>query len=175
MKRVSKKLPSVAYHEAGHAVVRQYQGLRRPRYVTIIPDEYNFGHVSGSAFPSGFNPDIQRFNGRTQLLLEREIRVLYAGSLAERKFNPHGYRHFYAAGDYRKIADYVYWLAEEQKIVDVYLELLKMQTDSILDLDNVWSCIEAVAAALLEKKKLKGKEVWEIIHDHYRHYTKPRP
>ena len=161
--RLSKTLQSVAYHEAGHVVVRWHGRLRMPKYVTIIPNEEYLGHVFGPKFPSSFDFGETQWSGRTQLQLERGIRSVLGGPLAQKKFHPRGFRHDYAAEDYRQIVDLAIMLSGSDEIASAYIKLLELQTRNLLNQDWIWQCVEAVAGALLEQEKLSGKQVKEII------------
>jgi hypothetical protein len=162
-KRPSKVLQSTAYHEAGHAVVRWYGKLKRPKYATIIEGEDYLGAVAGLDVPSGFDPDT-KFSGRTQLILERRIRTFLAGSVAQKKFNPSGFRKYNAADDEDKAHKNVLWLSGNYETASAYMKLLRLQTRDILNKGWIWKCVEAVAEALLDKKKLSGEETWQIIN-----------
>jgi len=159
--RPSRALQSTAHHEAGHVVVRWHYRLRTPKYVTIIPTEESQGHVFGPALPNKFNLD--GGSGRTQLLLERRIRSILAGPLAQKKFYPRGFRRYHAASDYDEAFKLALRLGGDEEGATAQLKLLELQTRNILNLDWIWRCVEAVAGALLVQEKLSGKQAIEII------------
>ena len=162
--RPSKALQSVAYHEAGHVVVRWHGRLKMPKYVTIIPDEEFLGHVFGPSFPGSFDFGETQWSGRTQLQLEGGIRSIWGGPLAQKKFNPRGFRHYHAAKDYKQIVDLAFNLSgSDDETASAYIKLLELQTRNLLNQGWIWQCVEAVAGALLEQEKLSGKQVREII------------
>lgn len=163
MGKPTKALQAIAYHEAGHAVVRWHYRLRMPKYVTIIPDEDSLGHIFGHKFPGKFDFGETEWSGQTQLLLERRIRSIFAGPLAQKKFHPRGFRHAHAAGDYDQIADLGLRLGGDDETASAHIKLLELQTRNLLNTPQIWLFIEAVAEALLEQKKLSGKQVREVI------------
>lgn len=159
----SKALQSVAYHEAGHVVVRWHCRLRMPKYVTIIPNEEYLGHVFGPKFPGSFDFGETHWSGRIQLQLERGIRSIWGGPLAQKKFHPRGFRHAHAAEDYSQMVDLALALGGDGETASAYMKLLELQTRNLLNQGHIWQYVEAVAEALIEQEKISGKQVNEII------------
>ena len=146
MEKPSKRLQSIAYHEAGHVVVSWHFRLRTPKYVTIIPTEESLGHMFGPTLPNKFNFD--GGSGRTQLLLEREIRSILAGPIAQKKFYPRGLGMYHAASDYDNAFKLALLLGGDGEGATAQLKLLELQTRNLLNQGWNWQCVEAVAGAL---------------------------
>ena len=163
-KRPSKRLQSTAYHEAGHAVVRNYYDLKQPTRVSIEPDEYSSGRVLGSPLPKGLDPfDPLDWTGQKRLKLESVIKSVLAGSIAQRKFNPRGYRKYHDADDFKKVYAILLHLEGDNEIVSAYYKLLELQTIKLLEQPIIWKKVEAVAQALLQKKEISGRIIRRII------------
>jgi len=79
--RITKRLRTTAYHEAGHAVAAWWLFLKF-RYVTIKPDGDTLGHVKFNRSPKWFSPDIDK-SDRVRLFAERHIISSFAGQIAE--------------------------------------------------------------------------------------------
>jgi len=155
---------ATAFHEAGHAVVAWLEGIRIEE-VSIIPSEDSHGHVVH------FIPRILR---TTRLDVEvtplahhnllREIRVLLAGEIAQRRFAPRSLRHYHGDSDRRGVADYLSYITSSDREFEAYFKLLVIQTeDKLFNHDShVWSLIERVAQALMVRGQLSWKELLEI-------------
>jgi hypothetical protein len=186
---VSKEL-RVAYHEAGHAVVACILG-RTPKRVTIEGDDHVLGRCETWSRPAllanleGVVSDAsedQVFGNRTerpprergeawlQLEVQKEIQVLLAGGIAtERLDRQNGYEDpnvgdegdvaiaFRIAG---QLADR-FAVASSDEQTEAFIKYLAVRAKDLLNAR--WPAVEAVAAALIERKTLTRKELAEIL------------
>lgn len=84
-----------------------------------------------------------------------------AGSIAQRRINPRGFRHDHSRSDYEG-AEHVLWhLVGSEEEFDAYFQLLEIQTKNILNL--LWEQVERVAEALLESKTLSEEELERLL------------
>jgi hypothetical protein len=160
----------IAYHEAGHAVCAYVQGLKIHK-ATIVPD----GIVAGSLWHNGLARGAREWiesggTGRlgwaaldaaTQCRIEKQVRVCLAGEIAQRRFNPHSVRRHHSGGDYQnanRLLDGICGTDGERR---AYFKLLRLQAERLVDLH--WHMVEATATALLAKKTLDGKAIFEAI------------
>jgi ATP-dependent Zn protease len=150
-----------AYHEAGHAVANLLLELKIKR-LTIIPS----GDYAGCC--DGFRPrDICESLPR----LQKEIKILLAGKIAQIKFKPGSWRlrqtqalvvgKFGVAGDDHEVNLLIDSLAEKDyEEARLWRRLLTHQTKKLLDRN--WAFVKRLAAELLEKGELTDAEVKDI-------------
>jgi ATP-dependent Zn protease len=153
---------ATAYHEAGHAVTRYY--LHLPiRKVTIRPDKErgSLGHCEskGSLYLDGIDMHI---SPAKQDRIFRNIKVLLAGNVAQRRFSKRNVRNWHASGDYRQIVDLAMRITSPDGVQHL-VRWLRHETEWIVQ--RRWREIEAVAEALFERETLTGDEVGKIIND----------
>ncbi len=157
----TKALQSTAYHEAGHAVAAWHVHVPT-KDLSIIPDDSSLGrHFSGPYF-TGVNPEFDD-SPRCQRRLENKALVCLAGPAAQRRFNPHGYRHYHGKSDYRQAVDLLSYIAPEPEELGAYIGLIKIRARNFVGRPDMWAAIEAVAAALLDRGEIPGKEIKPII------------
>ena len=147
---------SIAYHEAGHAVVAHRLGVE-VEHVTIVPDHTSRGHIThGDLFCT-------HGRGSDRANLERAIAICLAGPLAQawllRRYSERrcGGRQDYdcASG----LARYLAGSAGERE----FLRCQERRTHALVE--QYWNEIELVARALLERDQLSGAEVKHIIEE----------
>ncbi|MFB3901922.1 MAG: hypothetical protein ACE15E_00575 [Acidobacteriota bacterium] len=156
----TKKLQSIAYHEAGHAVMAWWHGLAI-RKATIVPHKDYLGSVTH--FKKLLPTDETDLRPSQRDLLERRIMVLLSGPEAERKFRGH-YSHKGSGHDRHYAFDHLASLTgPSEDELNTYMKLLWLRTRRILDFAPVWACVTAVANALLEKRSLTGSEIKALI------------
>ncbi len=113
MARRTKGLESTAYHEAGHAVVAFE--LEIPfESVTIAPDEESVGSMIYQRRLQKLD-DYGSISARRRATLEAHVRVLIAGWIAEKRFNPKGFRRSGAQEDQRTLITIVFLLSNSEK------------------------------------------------------------
>jgi hypothetical protein len=169
---MSKMLESTAYHEAGHAVAA-YDVRLRTKALSIVPNdgENTLGHHIGRPYFTGMpHPDISEIPPRMWRRLEHRAMVCLAGPAAQRRFNPSGFRHSHAQGDYHQAVDFLSYLSGSNEAVEAHLHLVELRAKELIEADIHWAEIEALAAALLERKELSSTEVRQIIEESGRLY-----
>ena len=159
MARRTKKLESTAYHEAGHAVVA-FELEIPVESVTIAPDEESVGSMIYQRRLQKLD-DYGSISARRRATLEAHVRVLIAGWIAEKRFNPKGFRRSGAQEDQRTLITIVFLLSNSEKEARLYHRLLEVQTVQIVN--RRWFAIKALAAALLKKETLSGEEAGKLI------------
>ena len=156
------KNKSVAYHEAGHAIVAYY--LNVPfEYVSIIPNEEYSGIVKflEESFKSRDMDIFMPYKNFVEM--ENHVLIGLAGAAAEKVFkldhiNPDSTkRDFNSAGN---LIDYFSGSYEEtQKLVDIFWKKCEL----ICRCDDVHELINDLALDLLEKTKLTYEAVLYLI------------
>lgn len=174
---------AVAYHEAGHAVV----GVRLRwaiKEVSIVRTADTFGHiihprssvdywaaeeVASQRRRSGIDPrsvaDPLGDPAHSRLRLARariDIAVRLAGPKAEKRFTGK-WNDDVGGFDRFQVLDLALQLAHELSVTaDRIIVHESVRASRLLDAN--WPCVEAVAAALLERDQLTGREVRVIVN-----------
>lgn len=167
--RPSRALQSVAHHEAGHAVVNWKEGVPVTS-VSIIPKEDSVGHIISRHILHEINVEWDD-SPQTRSLVESRIRICLAGPIAQKMFNPHGFRKHHAEHDWKEATNLVLYLGGDEETTNACIQQLKNQTHDIID--RHWDRVEAIAEALIEQKKLSGAQVKEIIERTEEELTTP--
>jgi ATP-dependent Zn protease len=151
---------ATAYHEAGHAVAALC--LHLPiKHVTIVPENDTHGHIQiRPPFRRSDNPEFDR-SDRLRLKLETYAIFCLAGLEAQRKFRPSSARSYHWHQDYVHVLDYLDSFAEDNDEVQVWLRLLRIRARNLIA--THWALVEALAAALMERKRLSGDEVRGVL------------
>jgi hypothetical protein len=161
-RRPRRALEATAYHEAGHVVAAFFFNVPfRKKGATIIPDGVAFGGVhTKNIFRD--KPDVNDSDA-VRLRCERKAMVSLAGIIAQRKFNNRSVRHGHGSADRETAIDLMsYFFAPP--VLEANLKFLIVQVESLFEHHPyAWQLVEAVAAALLEKKQLSGAELRQII------------
>jgi hypothetical protein len=92
--------------------------------------------------------------------LEHQAMVLLAGGIAERRFTGRA-NHVGAMSDYEKAADFAMACSGSERATSAFLKWLETVTEDVVR--DRWAAIEAVAAALFERKTLSGKDVDRLV------------
>lgn len=166
--RKLRRIRRVAFHEAGHAVQTWVEGFQdgriKFRTVTIVPGVDDLGHVLGERFLKGLNPDIA-VTARGQWLMESQIRILMAGGIAERHFDPRGYRHEGGRSDREKAIDLLTYIEPDvygtQECFNLHWRLMVAQTRTYIMHHR--SLVKVVARALLVHRTLSWDDFLAVV------------
>jgi hypothetical protein len=156
------KKATVAYHEAGHAVVawRLRIPLRRAG-VTIVPD----GDAAGSCSHRKIvGHDIEwDSSDRIVFRAERLAQICLAGGIAQRRYCAQSVRRHHTDSDRSEAIDVMIHLASGREL-EVWLKLLYIRTENMLANQDVWRAVQLLAEALVERKTIRAKEATEIMY-----------
>jgi hypothetical protein len=150
-----------AYHEAGHAVAAI--ALRRAvTQVSIIPDDVagSLGHCAHRKIDS-FHPEWDS-SDRTRSQVEREITTFLASGIAEAKFKGHR-RRIGAATDIDNAVNLACCVSGDAEEAEKYVAWLYARTKNLLALPWHWRAVEKVAAALLAKRQISGRDARKLF------------
>jgi ATP-dependent Zn protease len=144
---------ATAYHEAGHVVIGLSCGIGI-QYVTIKPEGKLWGHVQRTGRRT--RPYI---GDATREAFVCEVAYLLAGSLAEERFTGRNLR---TPGDYSKVDQIVvaYIGADKAAALTAQMEAV---VRGMIEPPPVWSMIDRVAVALMERETLTGDDLGRII------------
>ncbi len=149
-----------AYHEAGHAFMAVYVGAR-VRSVTLEPEEDDG--------PERF-ADIQvewplrRFSPRE--LREKSILVALAGPVAEMLYTGEPYHPGFVAewaADWQAAWEEATPLFADERKRLAFLEQVTAELYQLLDQEQPWAAVAAIADHLLAHDMMEGDEVAEIV------------
>lgn len=149
-----------AIHEAGHAVAAFAQHRRLGR-VTIIPEGDSLGSC-GSGSLGHFRPDID-VDRATQAKVDREVIICLAGGEAEKLITGRYPGAWATLRDVTTAFDLAGRVMGDMEGVNVYMLWMKYQTKALLREPWHRAAIEALAAALLERRELGPQQVRRII------------
>ena len=171
--RVTKALKCTAYHEAGHAVVARYAGIRTKK-LTITPGEGHIGyHENHPPFGDilSYLKDVPRgylgveLPPRVQRRLEDLALVCLAGAAAQRRFNPKGRWWQAARADYESAMKLLSFYQPDNEALGKYIDLMALRARNAVSNQIVWEDIEYLAARLLECRTMTGPQVLEAIRE----------
>ena len=153
-----KELRATAYHEAGHTIMRLELG-RRVTHVTIKPKGDTLGHVRHR--PPKVDVEWFWADWATRRWTETAIMVALAGPEAEKRLM--GRRNnIGASGDDAWVAELAIRAIVGDEERNAYLRWLELRVRDFVAFSQFWVQVESVAAALLERETLTGKEVDQI-------------
>jgi hypothetical protein len=154
-------LRAIAYHEAGHAVMCWHEQIGID-VASIIPAPGSLGHVQHRSVLDGIDLACDNsLEGRARA--ESLIRIALAGSVAQRRIHPRGFRHYNSQADYETAANVLSHLAGPDDELAAYWHLLQIHTKTILNLEYVWERVQRIADALLEAKTLSSEELETLL------------
>ena len=152
---------TTACHEAGHAVMAWLYG-RLMSWVSIVPDvcKRSAGEI---LFCNDCPPEYKRCDneslGKRKYVL-RNLLTMVAGTVAHDILKP-GREHDDAdKNDKENAQDLIIqcaWWAKSDRDREIYLNLVYAEARE--EMEKHWPWVQAVAAALIERRKLSGKEV----------------
>jgi len=159
---VQPSTATVAYHEAGHAVVA-WRLCVPFRHVTIIPEEGNLGHVLRSQIPKWCREESDSYNeDRARMFMEKRVQVAFAGQIAQHIHQGEPPTSYSNGGDDQEVIDLAFKFGgPTREIAEAWLNWLFLLTKDVVE--SHCKPILAVANALLERKHLTKAEVVEVI------------
>jgi hypothetical protein len=161
MPRGGPPLRAIAYHEAGHAVMCWHEQIE-VEIASIIPEAGSLGRVQHRSVLEGIDLACDNsLEGRARA--ESLIRVCLAGAVAQRQIDPRRFRHYNSRSDYESAQELLTHLAGADDELAAYWRLLQIQTKNILNLTDVWHCVERVADALLQSKALSADDIGALF------------
>ena len=160
MKR-TKELESIAYHEAGHAVVAWRVGVKA-KSLSIIPEPGSKGRYIHKPYFTDINPEYDT-SPRAERRLKNMALVCLAGEIAQRRFNSGEWRHYHGERDFEQASDLLHYLAGSEDDWQAHVNAIHLQAQQMVKDRSVWLCIGDLAAALLEHRELSGTETVRII------------
>jgi ATP-dependent Zn protease len=156
-KQRARWLAAVAHHEAGHAIA-SFRRKRGIRHVTIVPAADYAGRVAHYKAPASFQAIDEGRLSNAQV--EDRVLISLAGPEAERKFSGR-YDHAGASSDHDWVVDLLMKHSGSAEEVNAWSKLMHLRARGFVE--HHWEDIEAVAAALLERRTIKGSDVKRIL------------
>lgn len=158
---------ATAYHEAGHAVAAFY--LHMPVYTATIKfdkESGSRGHVlHHNPLKRASHEDIYELTPKARDRIERLIMVALAGGVAQRRYNPHSYRHVHTSADHDNAVDLANRIAGDGKGATLLLRYLAHRTKGLVGAR--WPEIKCVAEELLANTTLRAGDVRTVINAYY--------
>jgi hypothetical protein len=152
-------ITSAAYHEAGHAVVCYFQRIE-VRRVSVVSDdiEEHLGITHHGGAPKRVTRDASDY---TRMKVERYVVMCFAGQLSQAKLRDK-HPEWGMEGDDRNAIEITLQMFGNEEIAGAFRHYCWCLSRALVT--QYWRLIEAVAAALLQRKTLSGPEVEEIIY-----------
>jgi hypothetical protein len=83
--------------------------------------------------------------------------------VAQQRFKPSSVRSWHGSSDFQAAVCQISSFTASDREREAYLKLLRIRTEQTLARPGAWECVEALAAALLDRKTLSATEVTKII------------
>jgi hypothetical protein len=158
---ISRTAMATAYHQAAHAVMAWKLGVAVKR-VTIVPSKDAKGHCYHAQVVRGECAEVDS-SDRGRMEREQHIMIALAGPVAQRIYNPRGYRRGHGRGDQAIAADLALNMNGSSRATDAYLKWLTIHTRDCLENVSTWPLVEALAAELVRRRTIEGAEVVELL------------
>ncbi len=146
-----------AYHEAGHAVVAYFLGVRLKK-VSIIPDKDYVGIVLHEKVVRGLAPEIDT-SLRNFNRMEKLARIAIAGNIAQKIHSPRSGDG--ASSDRQTVADMAFRLNGSSEAASAWIKWLAIGVTDTLKLR--WDFVDAVAHELVRQKELTREQVAALV------------
>ena len=108
-----------------------------------------------------FRPDIE-VDRRTQLRIERQIMILWAGPMAEARFTG-AFDDEGADADLMTLTNLAVYASGGTEEAEAFIEWLRLRASGVLENGWVWPRVERVAAALLETPRISGRRFRNLL------------
>ena len=131
--------------------------------VTIVPDGDKAGYVRPGNVFGDIDPAMDYTGSRGRMRMEKLVRILCAGKIAQRKFNPKGYRRYQDKSDRERAIDILMSYTGSTEEVEAYYRLLVVQTHNALSDPDLWRAVKVLAGVLVESPTLSGKRASKVI------------
>lgn len=148
-------LADVLVHEAGHAVAAWELGVRigaihlhlraREGRMTFASD------VGLGRFPAG--------SDALRLAVERDMVVLHAGLVAQRRFHYEGTWGLVPRTDYEGVLATALQAETDLRLIDEWSDYAEERARTLLELPQTWRRVEALAVELARRPVLHGGEI----------------
>src|SRR5260370_10329969 len=142
-----------AYHEAGHAVVPYFLGVRLKK-VSIIPDKDYVGIVIHEKVVRGLAPEID-MSLRNFDRMEKLARIALAGDITQKIHAPRSGDG--ASSDRQTVADVAFRLNGSSEAASAWIKWLKISVTDTLK--NRWGFVDAIAHELAKQKELTKEQI----------------
>lgn len=156
---------TIAYHEAGHALMAFIKKVRILK-VSIEPSERqeSLGHLIASN-KIGSNPGEENFKIKYRTRLENFCLVAMAGMTSEYILTE--IKNWEGGGQDQECINYfLSLLTYSQREFSLYRDLLWVRTETILGAKDHWNMIENLANYLLNRKPvINGRKAKEILRN----------
>ena len=157
--RKTAALEAMAYHEAAHAVVAHALGVKL-KSATIVPPAVQGGELPHRSPLRGLKLEIDGTE-RTRLDAQHAIAVCLAGFIAHRRQRPQTWREFQGRSDVEEAFDLALRAYGSGELASSMIAAVLHQTIGLVQ--RRWGDIEVVAAALLDRRKLTGREIDQLL------------
>ena len=88
---------------------------------------------------------------------------LLAGMVAQQRFKPSSICGWHGSSDYHSAVELISYFTGSDRKSEAYLKLLRIRAEQTLTMPGSWECVDALAAALLDRKTLSATEATKII------------
>lgn len=151
---------TIAYHEAGHAVMARLCGAE-VRLVTIEPDRDDGPERQGDT-----QVVWRRAHAADRAHAKRAVQVALAGPVAEMIYSGEPYHPSLVAewaADWREAWEAAALLHRDERVRLKYLEDVSIELYHRLRDDELWAALASLADHLLAHDTLDGEQVEEIV------------
>ena len=146
---------SAAYHEAGHCVISHHEGVPVVQVsIATGTDGVGFIDWAPEAY-DGVEDDPTR--------VEASVRSIQAGAVAQHMHDAESFKSLDAFDDVGSALDLLRTLTDYEDAHDAIYERREAETQRLLDRPEIWSTVQAVAAALIQHDTLSGEQIIAII------------
>lgn len=160
----TRALESLAYHEAGHAVMAWLMQIPI-RSASISTSVETGGRTRHSDVLEGIHFELpnagDKDDMKVRLHAEKLVKVCEAGPLAQRKYYETAFRRYHGDEDRRRAHHVLSRIVGSERELSAYWTLLTVQAEQLLE--SNWERVRVLAEALLEKETLPGRKAREII------------
>jgi hypothetical protein len=147
-----------AYHEAGHAVMPYFLGVRLKK-VSIVPGKDYVGIVLLEKVVRGLAPEIDT-SLRNFDRMEKLARIAIAGSIAQKIHAPRS--HGGASSDHQTVVDIAFMLNGSSEAANAWIEWLKIRVKDALK--TRWVFVDTVARELVKEKELNREQILALFN-----------